>query len=562
MTTPYKYVELEDLPNHIDADLPLMFDTETDGFYNEIVLAQFYQKGWDRVLMLRNPDPNELADLINNYHLIMQNSAYDISTIQKQTGTRWVPNNFDDTFLLARLYFYKEASFSLDKIMEYTLGYDPYKRESIDKKVMQKTKWKTDAELTQEQEEYAAIDVYYLPEVWEKVKGHLNDTNYKLDKITVKNCMDFQNNGLPVIESKRVAMAMADKALTDEMALPINVNSWQQVREYIGEDESDDIAMARFAIEGNEKAGKVRKCKKHIKRYSTLTKKFKSENNRIYGKFSPSTRSGRLSCKDQNLQQLDRTTKGLFGYEECDGRVIIYSDFSQIQLRIAACIAPDHRMADLYRTGADIHTYTKDAIAWLANNSKGRQIAKTCNFNLLFGGSANMLGNILLKQADILLPQDTLYRLKSNWLELWVGINDWQQRGIDDWNHGVAWSTPIGRRYMGKMMTDHLNIAVQGSEADIAKLALHKIMKKIKLIQGVEVNDMIHDSYILSSPNDSNIYEEVSYIIAEAMQTSWNEVSNHFEIKDLPLPVDVAVGYNWGDIEDDDVANIYDYHID
>ena len=45
------------------------------------------------------------------------------------------------------------------------------------------------------------------------------------------------------------------------------------------------------------------------------------------------------------------------------------------------------------------------------------------------------------------------------------------------------------------------------------------------------------------------------------MHDAWTEMSQYFKIKDLPMPVDVAVGYNWGDIEDDNVKNVYDYSI-
>ena len=77
-------------------------------------------------------------------------------------------------------------------------------------------------------------------------------------------------------------------------------------------EESDALALTRFKVLGNEKAGNVLKTRKIIKQNSFL-KKFDSNAGRIYGKFLPSARSGRCTSKDQNLQQLPRSTKSIFG---------------------------------------------------------------------------------------------------------------------------------------------------------------------------------------------------------------------------------------------------------
>jgi len=51
-------------------------------------------------------------------------------------------------------------------------------------------------------------------------------------------------------------------------------------------------------------------------------------------------------------------------------------------------------------------------------------------------------------------------------------------------------------------------------------------------------------------------------MLAEAMQSAWFEISRQLKVKDLPMPVDVKVGKNWGDIEDDDKPNIYEYTLE
>ena len=556
--TPYRITTLVDVEASLTTE-PLMFDTETNGLYGPITLAQFYQESWPEVLIVETPDVNRLIVLLHITTVVIQNASYDISTIQAQSGKRFIPKRFCDVLLLGRLKYYKETSFTLDNLMLCTLGYDPYLGQDLAKKAMQKTNWgKTD--LTDDHYVYAATDVYYLPHIYHQVKAHLEDPNYVLDIQTLRYCLDMQNEGFPVDANRRMALEMRNTMTVDEIAVPINVNSWQQVRPYINEDESDALALARYTYQGNEKAATVNRVRKLLKQNSFL-KKFKTSDGRIYGKFAPSARSGRLTCKDQNLQQIPRATKGVFGYHKDTPRVLIYSDFSQLELRSAAAVIAEVRMAQLFYEGVDMHTYTQEKMN--IQHEKARQIAKTCNFNLLYGGSAGMLGSILLKDAGILLSDRELYKLKNKWLQLWPTIAQWQQSGINAWNNGEVWATSLNRRYVGKMMTDQLNIAIQGSGADVAKLAYVNIMEgiqKINLEHGSDAKmvNFIHDSFFVDAPDNPTVYKDIATLVGVSMKNSWTTMSQHFKIKDIPMPVQVLVGKNWGVIEDEKQPNIYD----
>jgi DNA polymerase I-like protein with 3'-5' exonuclease and polymerase domains len=159
------------------------------------------------------------------------------------------------------------------------------------------------------------------------------------------------------------------------------------------------------------------------------------------------------------------------------------------------------------------------------------------------------------------MEEKDLYNVKNKWLKLWPRIKEWQKKGFEDWERDRAWETPLGRRYVGKKFTDQLNIMIQGCGADVAKYAFHMICKRLKSFNDVWINNFIHDSFIITSPNNPDIYKEVSRIVAESMQSSWVEISKYFVIKDLPMPVDVKVGLNWGDIEAGKNI-IYSYHLD
>jgi len=551
---PFKTTTLDKM-GMVDCDKPLAFDTETIGLYGKIRLAQFYQEDWDSVLLVNNPDPMLLATFLNKHKVVMHNAHYDITCIQAATESRYEPKDYEDTFLLARLKFYNKEKFALDDVMGYVLGYAPYAKAGIDKKTMQKASWDLLA-IPQKQLEYAAIDVYYLLDVYNAVKDKSDTTSYNLDMKTLSYCLDFQNNGMPVLDELLQQRYAENIAEVESYALPINVNSYQQVRPYIGSDQSDDLGLATLAIKGNIKANNVRVVRKLLKQNSFLNK-FDTMLGSIYGKFKPSARSGRLTSNDQNLQQIPRKTNGLFGYTTEEGKVLVYADYAQLEMRCICAITGELKMDGLLRAGEDLHDFTAKMLFGDNFTPEQRQVAKTANFGLLYGAGVKVFLSILIKQADLMLSEHEGSITKRKWRTLWGTIAKWQDQGMTDWRSGKPWATPFGRMYTAKRSTDQLNIANQGFGAEVAKLALHYMMPELKALPEeweVRLLNFIHDSYIVSCINSKEAYEEVSMIIANAMQTAWFEALRtgiDLKIRDLPMPVDVFVGYNWGAIEKD-----------
>ncbi len=546
---PYIEVSLDELP--ININKPLAFDTETIGLYGRIRLAQFYQEGWDAVHLVNNPNPFELAALLSNVEFIAHNAHYDITTIQANTTSRWIPSKFEDTLYLARLKFYKEEAFSLDKVMEYVLQRDVYAEQGIDKKVWQDSDWSAMV-LCNQQKTYAATDVYYLLDVYNAVKDYADNTSYRLDKLFIQYALDFQNNGMPVI-AEAVQKQYADnlKAI-EEIGVKINVNSYQQVRPYIGSTMSDDLGLAKLALQGNVKADNVRKARKLIKQNSFLNK-FDVDSGYIYGKFTPSARSGRSTCKDQNLQQLPRKLKHIFGYELDGDKVFIYSDYKQLELRTICAITGELRMAKLLRDNEDVHDFTAKMLFGENFTPEQRQIAKTANFGLLYGAGVDTFLSILIKLANLMLAETAGVAIKKRWLNLWPSIKAWQDSGMQAWRRKEAWQTPFGRKYIAKLATDQLNIMNQGFGAEVAKLAMHYMFIDPEFADtGLKLNNYIHDSYIFTCANDEQLYKPAADLIARSMQKAWFEalaVGKDLKIRDLPMPVDVFVGFNWGSIE-------------
>lgn len=541
---------LAEVQARLNLDERVAFDLETRGFYGEVLLAQFYQQGWEAALLVQKPEIMELASLTKKMKIVCHNTGYEVSALQTQLGAMLdlpnyaiVPGEWDDTLLLAKLQYYTKEKYALDDCYKHAFRADPYAMHNLDKKAMQTCDWSI---LTDDKCKYAAIDVFYLLDLFETCQTWCMSSNYQLDHAATTQAFGFQTNGLHFNPYRIKILLAKHQARIAELGVPINVNSWQQVRLYIDEAESDGLALATFALEGNKRAGEVNETRKLLKQIGFLEKYLReSYENRIYGKFSFTTKSGRGNCKDQNLQQLPRKTKEVFEAEK--GNVLVMSDFAQLELRYGCAFTGESVMEGLFRKGTDLHQYVADMMG------VNRQYAKTCNFNLLYGGSASMLRSIFIKDCDILLPIGKVSAMKKHWHKLWPTLTQWQEDTTSDWRNGIAQETLLGRKFKSKLYTDAMNLPIQGGSAEIAKLAMHKMFKTLadspELQAVAKFCNFVHDSFIWECPDDSAYYEPLAKLTADAMKEAWEELVLYTKIPDLPMPVDVIVGKNWGDLE-------------
>ncbi len=540
---PYEITTFDAIHLDIDLSKNLAFDTETKGLYGKIQLAQFYQKHWPRPLIVKHPDIKELIKFlyeIKDVNIVMQQASYDVAVVQRQSKLPYVPKNFDDTLLLSRLAFPYFEEFGLEFLLQNSLGFDPYKSAGINKEVMQKSNWDEPAP---DQLEYAAIDVFYLLDLYEIVKEQKKTISYQLDILSLKYAMEFQTNGIPVDTEKLLKIEQSNTQRIKEISLPINCNSFAQVRKYIESDESDDLGLSKLSILGNQKAKDVRETRKLIKQNSFI-KNYITPDERIYGVFGPYARSGRFTCKADNLQQIPRALKAALGTKNA----LIYADFSQLELRCIAAITNDKKLVDLFLNGDDVHNYTAQMCFGDGYTEDDRQVAKACNFNLLYGGGVRMLQSIIIKQANRFIELEALYKIVNKWKRLFPGLMRWQENGKQDFNAGRLGTTPFGRQYKAKMMTDQLNIQNQGFGAEVAKLAMHYMYPKL-IAEGAQLINFVHDSYLVEVEDNEEKYQKCARIIGEAMQEAWVEACQTVKVKGIKMPVKILVGHNWKEIE-------------
>lgn len=274
------------------------------------------------------------------------------------------------------------------------------------------------------------------------------------------------------------------------------------------------------------------------------------KDSRIHTVFNQAlTRTGRLSSSNPNLQnipvrnELTRSIRKIFVADE--GYTFLSSDYSQIELRVFADIANLEGMIEAFKKGQDIHRKTaadifKKDISEVTPDERSK--AKAVNFGIIYGISSFGLSedlNMTMKEAKSFIkdykdtyPEIEKYFEKEIKLVKEKGYVETilkRKRRIPE-----IYNSNLMVRKQGERMA--LNTPIQGSAADIIKLAminLDKTLKKENLESKIILQ--IHDELILKVKNDE--LEKVKKIVKKEMEGA-------YQLK-VPLLVDIKTGQNW-----------------
>ncbi len=264
--------------------------------------------------------------------------------------------------------------------------------------------------------------------------------------------------------------------------------------------------------------------------------------------------TGRLSSSNPNLQNIPiRTEEGRRirnGFIAGDGNVLLSVDYSQIELRIVAHMAQDEFMLSAFRAGEDIHATTAAAIYGVAPETVDKDMrrhAKAINFGLIYGMSAFGLKNA----TDLTLAE------AENFVKAYFNKFPGVKKYLDEIRVMAAKEgyveTLLGRRrYFPNLMSSRnyalrsreereaINSPIQGSAADIMKLAMLKIPPALKAadLRG-QMLLQVHDELVLECPREEleRTAEVVQKTMAEAYPLS------------IPLATEAKAGRSWGEMQ-------------
>ncbi len=274
------------------------------------------------------------------------------------------------------------------------------------------------------------------------------------------------------------------------------------------------------------------------------------ETGRIHTSFSQTiTATGRLSSSKPNLQNIPiRTDAGqrireAFITEE--GCLFLSADYSQIELRILAHMSGDGLLIEAFKQGEDIHTRTAVEIFGLSPeeiSSEMRRRAKAVNFGIVYGISPYGLA------SDIGISQQEAKEYIDNYFSRHIGVKDFIEKTlIKAKEEGYVTTLLRRRRYLPELASSEnsirqfgeriaINTPVQGSAADIIKLAMINIQRRL-LARGLRGRMIlqVHDELLFEVPA-----EELDVMRALVVE----EMEGVLQLS-VPLKVDTGIGKNW-----------------
>ena len=273
---------------------------------------------------------------------------------------------------------------------------------------------------------------------------------------------------------------------------------------------------------------------------------------RIRTKFQMTvTATGRLSSTDPNLQNIPiRRELGSHIREmfiASKGNVLVDADYSQIELRLLAHISGDKHMQEAFLSGEDIHTVTASQVFNTPIDevtTLQRSRAKAVNFGIVYGISAWSLAQ------DIGVMQSEAKAYMEAYLNKYDGVREYMKTIVEKAKQdGYVETLYARRRYLPELKSSNfntrsfgervaLNMPIQGTAADIIKLAMVNVYNRFKA-EGLKAKLIlqVHDELICECPEGET--QRVSDILRE-------EMSGAAKLS-VPLTVDVKTGHSWAE---------------
>lgn len=299
---------------------------------------------------------------------------------------------------------------------------------------------------------------------------------------------------------------------------------------------------------------KILSYRQLAKLYSTYIEGLKNvidDDSKIHSSFNQTvTTTGRLSSTEPNLQnipikyEMGRKIRKVFipDNEEC---VILSADYSQIELRVLAHIAGDENLIDAFKNHSDIHTKTASEVFKTPIDEVTplmRSRAKAVNFGIVYG-----IGDFSLAK-DLKISRKEAKEYIDTYFDRYPKVKDFIENIISKGKEDGYVETMLNRRrYIPEINSSNrivkalgerlaMNTPIQGSAADIIKLAMVKVydglkdrnLKSTLILQ-------VHDELIL------NVYKDELEEVKELVKT---QMENVMSLK-VPLEVSMSVGENW-----------------
>ena len=586
--------DLEKLIKNASQAKTLALDTETTGLdYMDsdlVGISMCFTPGEAFYIPINHKDDSspqlgidyvleELRPLLEDsmQKIIGQNIKFDMN-ILSQHGIN-ISSIKNDTMMMSYVLDASATRHNLDALSSYYLGYKTSTFEDVAGKGVKQVTFDevSIADATHYAAEDADITLRLYEELLSKLESveSLKKLNEDIEIPLIEVLSEMEQNGA-VLNSKILNAQSKDlenriKKIEKKAYVlagdEFNLGSTKQLREIFfdklgyrvikktpgGQPSTDEKVLAELAEE-YELPKILLEHRTLSKLKSTYTDKLPSQISISTGKVHTSfhqavTTTGRLSSSDPNLQNIPiRTEDGRRirqAFEPSKGHKFVSADYSQIELRVMAHMSKDEGLLTAFQDGEDVHSKTASEVFNVdidAVTTDLRRNAKAINFGLIYGISAFGLGKQLNINRNLAAEYMAMY------FEKYPGVKKYMETTKDFAAENGYVETLFGRRLylrdinasnaMRRQASERaaINAPVQGTAADIMKIAMIKMHQLIKETN-VEAKLIlqVHDELILDTPKKE--IDEVIGLVTESMMGAAS--------LDVPLEIDVGVGDNW-----------------
>ncbi len=410
-----------------------------------------------------------------------------------------------------------------------------------------------------------------LIKVWEEIENPLIPIIEKMEKVGVK--IDKKELGV-LSKNYHEKLAVLEKKIWELAGGEFNINSPKQLGEII-------FAKLGLKPKNQKKTGsgalstkeselekmrdmhpiipfifEYRELQKLLSTYIDVIPDLLDSNDRLHAKFlQAGTTTGRLASSDPNLQnipnhsELGKNIRAAFIAEK--NNTLLSFDYSQVELRIAAFLANDKKLIDIFRNEEDVHTAVASEVFGVPKDKVDKEMrrkAKVINFGIMYGMGVNSLKVNLGSTREEAQKYLDEYFNKFNGLARYLENvkAETEKRGYTEtffgrrrYFEGLRSKIPFIRAMAERMA---INAPIQGTEADLIKLAMVKIdefLAKEKLNEKVRLTLQVHDELVYE------VEEKIANDIAPKIRNIMETLVPKNMTKGIIMKTDISMGENW-----------------
>lgn len=597
--TPHTYTAIEgdkaikELVASLSKHKEICFDTETTGIdanLAELVGLSFSVTPGEAFYIPCPPDQQQAKHILSFFQPLFddskkiwigQNTKYDLLVL-KWYGVEIAGKMFDT--MLAHYVIEPDGKRGMDLLSNKFLGYEPVHIEELIGKKGKSQGNMRDVEL-EKIKDYAAEDADITLQLKNVFAPMLKTKEVErvfeeVESPLVKVLVDMEYEGVKIDEGflkdysrelEKEAKA-AEENVYQKAGVRFNLASPKQLGEVLfdklkldpsakktktGQYQTGEDVLLKLAARGNQIVDDILAFRELTKLKSTyvdtLPELVNPKTGRVHTTYGQAVAvTGRLASNNPNLQNIPvRTDRGKeirkAFIPRDSNHIILSADYSQIELRIVASISGDVNMCDAFRKGTDIHTATAARVYNVTENDVTKEMrykAKSVNFGIIYGqGAFGLADNLGISRTEA-------KEIIDNYKKQFPGIQQYMDNTINfAREHGYV-QTLMGRKrwlkdinsanftVRGFAERNAINSPIQGTAADMIKLAMQKVysaIKKAKLKSRMILQ--VHDELLFDALKEE--VAELKPLILENMQSA------------LPLPNEVPViaecgeGENW-----------------